>query len=473
MKPEPGAPEGTGRAAAPAFSRTPFDAADASYRHSNRLTRGAAGWRDPEAILDEALGDADPNASHLRSAAQAPRPPVTLLASLARADLAAGAIEAAIALLRRALTREANNLHLQALLRRATGASDPPALASRFCSAPFETLETAPGGDAYFCCPAWLPVPLGNLGEASADQVWNSAAAQEIRASIHDGSYRYCSRIHCPKLSGRTLPERSGVGEPRLRRAIQAHAVRLPGGPRRVVLSHDRSCNLSCPSCRTRLILARKDEQKRLNHMADTVLFPLLADAERLRLTGSGDPFGSAHFQYVLRNLHRASNAGLRLDLQTNGLLLTSRLWDKLRLEGKVDWLIVSADAAEPETYAAVRRGGSFAALLANLGFVSSLRREGRIRRLRLDFVVQAANFREMPAFVDLARSFGADGVKFQMVRSWGTWTAEEFAANDVGVRTHRDYAEFLSVLRDPRLHDRMVEFWGMEAPLRDARAHQ
>ena len=235
------------------------------------------------------------------------------------------------------------------------------------------------------------------------------------------------------------------------------------------MLSHDRSCNLSCPSCRTGLILARKAEQASLNRVADTVLFPLLSNADRLRVTSGGDPFGSAHFQYVLRHLDRASNPGLRLELQTNGILLTPRLWERLKLEGRVDQLIVSVDAAEPNTYAVVRRGGRFEILLDNLAFISALRRERRIRWLRFDFVVQAKNFREMPAFVDLARSFAADGVKFQMVRSWGTWTPQEFARQDIGDPAHPEHADFLAVLRDPRLAPPYSELWGMAEAVRVA----
>jgi MoaA/NifB/PqqE/SkfB family radical SAM enzyme len=392
-----------------------------------------------------------------------------LLAALARADLAAGSFASAAALLRRALAREANILHLQALYRRATGAEEPSEAASRFCSAPFESLETAPGGDAYFCCPAWLPVPIGNLNADGAAEVWNSPAAQEIRASILDGSYRYCSRVHCPKLSGHALPHRSEVTAGRLRRVIESEATRLDHGPKRIVLSHDRSCNLSCPSCRTGLILARKAEQASLNRMADAVLFPLLSNADCLRVTSGGDPFGSAHFQYVLRHLDRASNPDLRLELQTNGILLTPRLWGRLKLEGRVDQLIVSVDAAEADTYAVVRRGGRFEILLGNLAFMSALRHERRIRRLRFDFVVQAKNFREMPAFVDFARSFAADSVKFQMVRSWGTWTPQEFARQDIGDPAHPEYADFLAVLRDPRLAPPYSELWGMAAAVRAA----
>ena len=72
------------------------------------------------------------------------------------------------------------------------------------------------------------------------------------------------------------------------------------------MLSHDRSCNLSCPLPADPAHSSRKAEPARLNRMADAVLFPLLASAERLRVTAGGDPFGSAHFRYILRHLDRA-----------------------------------------------------------------------------------------------------------------------------------------------------------------------
>ena len=208
-----------------------------------------------------------------------------------------------------------------------------------------------------------------------------------------------------------------------------------------------------------------------MNAMADAVLFPLFRDARRLRVTASGDPFGSAQFQYVLRNLDRAEDPDLVLDLQTNGVLLTPKLWERLRLEGRVDQLIVSVDAAEAETYAQVRRGGDFEVLMENLGFMADLRRSGRIRFFRLDFVVQAGNFSEMGAFADLGRAFGADAVKFQMIRSWGTWSPKEFARHDISDRAHPEYRAFLDALRDPRFAGPFCEFWGMGRALADARA--
>src|SRR5260370_25652089 len=60
-------------------------------------------------------------------------------------------------------------------------------------------------GNVYVCCPAWLPLVMGNAREQPAEKIWNSMAAQEVRKSIHDGSYRYCSKVHCNWISGRSL----------------------------------------------------------------------------------------------------------------------------------------------------------------------------------------------------------------------------------------------------------------------------
>lgn len=439
------------------------------YVRANRLTESAPGYESPETILAaaEATVAAVPDAALAAEGA-----PVFALVLAAARALARGDAAGALALGRRAAPRLQNDLALQRLMARARSAlpgAAPETAPEGFCRAPFENLETAPGGDVFFCCPAWLPKPIGNLGDASAGEIWNSPVAQDIRASIHDGSYRHCSRVHCPKLSGGRLDKPEAL-PPRLRAVAGARQVTLPEGPRKVILSHDRSCNLACPSCRTGLILARKEEQAALNALADRVILPLLAGADRVRVTASGDPFGSAHFQYVLRNLGRVENPRLRLDLQTNGLLLTPRLWEALGLEGRVDQLIVSADAARAETYAEVR-GGRFETLLDNLGFFARLRREGRIASLRLDFVVQAANHAEMPEFVQLARTFGCDGVKFQMIRSWGTWSAEEFRRHDISDPAHPEHGAFLRGLSGLVGAQPFVEFWGMAAALRAASA--
>lgn len=375
----------------------------------------------------------------------------------------------AAALARRARGLLANDLYIQTLERRAAARPEPD-LRGRFCRAPFESLETAPNGDVHFCCPAWLPVPIGNLNQHSPEEIWNSDAAQAIRASIHDGSYRFCSRAHCAHLSTDALPRTEALPPGPLPEAAAARRSRLTTRPRKLVLAHDRSCTLSCPSCRTEVITAKGAELARLDRLTEEVLLPLARDAERVRVTSSGDPFGSRHFRRLMKRLTRAEFPGLALEIQTNGVLFDAAAWQDLDLAGRLALVAVSLDATEPETYVILRRGGDFTRLMDNLAFLATRRRAGEIAHLRLDFVTQALNFREMPGLMTLAEDLGMDQVKFQMIRNWNTWTPEDFAAQDIGSRFHPDYPEFLDILRHPALASPRARFWGMGPALADAK---
>ena len=360
----------------------------------------------------------------------------------------------------RALALDPNDLFTQEIALRLFHWADPslpdPALVddylkTRFCSRPFQHFETGFEGQVWVCCPAYLPVPIGNLNDGSADAIWRSATARELRASILDGSFRYCSRMHCGDITNRSLPSNTSPEAKKLADASVAPAGNQPL-PAKVVLSHDRSCNLACPTCRKDFILANKTEQAQLDKLADTVIMPLLKEAKLVYITGSGDPFGSNHFRRLIKNIDRHSFPDLKIHLHTNGQLFNKRAWEELDLSGRVQSCEVSIDAASPETYRVVRRGGDFDRLLQNLAFVGFLHQSGQIEHWTASFVVQAKNFREMPEFVRLIRQFGATTIFFPMIRNWGTFTAEEFVTEFIGNSLHPDHAEFLEVLKAPEL---------------------
>ena len=108
----------------------------------------------------------------------------------------------------------------------------------------------------------------------SPNDVWNSSGAQEIRRSILDGDYSYCSRTLCPMIANGNLPRTDEVTEPRLRRIIEQHQTILDDGPRLIALGHDSSCNLACPSCRVGIVMADKAQNERLDRARDTVILP-------------------------------------------------------------------------------------------------------------------------------------------------------------------------------------------------------
>jgi hypothetical protein len=339
-------------------------------------------------------------------------------------------------------------------------------LAGRVCPAPFEQIETRTDGAVHFCCSGWQPVPIGRLSDG-ADAMWNSARAQEIRRSVLDGDFEHCSRWHCPAIAARRLPgraEAAGNAGP-LAKAVREHATRLDTAPTRVILSHDRSCNISCPSCRDHLIQLGHARSAALDALFEKSLRPLLTHARWIKLTGSGDPFGSRHFRGLLRTV--ATEPGeRRLQLHTNGLLFDERAWDELALEERVDSVWISIDAARPATYSVLRRGGNFRVLLRNLDFLGALRRHGAFNSLRLDFVVQAGNYREIGDFVDLARRVGADGVYFIRLRNWGHIPVARFREMDVCDARHPEHARLLEQLADPRLAGPTVDLGSLASLL-------
>lgn len=451
-------------------ARAAIRAAEPRYRKGMRRTVNQEGFIEPAPFCDDLLARALADRAFLATAtrrrffrAATADARSALTAVLAAHDhLARGEKTDALDYLDLALTLDQEDLYAQRLYFENRGGyleTVPPA--RRFCPHPFERLESFHGGRVMFCCPAWLPVTIGSFESMSADEIWNSTPAQDIRASILDGSFRYCSRMHCPMFTADALPHVDRITDPEHQRSIAERRTTLPHAPRRVSLCHDRSCNLSCPSCRTRVIMANQGEAERLNTLTETSLMPLIRGARRVTITGSGDPFASRHYRWVIRSLTgEPEGQGPIIDLQTHGLLI-ERSWDELGLEGRVGNVLVSIDAATAPTYAVIRRGGDFAQLLDNLAFLQTLRAEGRVTRVRLDFVVQALNFREMPAAAALMRRHGFDGIKFQMLRSWRTWSTDDFARHHVGNPNHPEHGDFQRVLADPALAGADVEFYG------------
>lgn len=323
-------------------------------------------------------------------------------------------------------------------------------LGSHFCPHPFTTLETTHTGLAFVCCPVWLPTPIGRL-DSDPFELWTGPIAKRIRASIIDGSFRYCDHLNCSRITNRSLPRRDSE---EARVILEAHTVKgsVATAPKYVTLSHDKSCNLSCPSCRARVYVANKAKQAKLDKLTETSILPMLRHAELVKITGSGDPFGSNHFRNLIKRLDAPDFAHLRIDLHTNGQLWDERAWTELGLRGRVRYAHVSIDAARAETYAILRRGGSFERLLDNLAFVKTLRQSGEISELEFSMVVQARNFREMPEFVHLGHALAADTISFQMIRQRDIFSGEEFEEAFIGNPEHEDYRAFLDVLRAPDL---------------------
>jgi MoaA/NifB/PqqE/SkfB family radical SAM enzyme len=125
----------------------------------------------------------------------------------------------------------------------------------------------------------------------------------------------------------------------------------------------------------------------------------------------------------------------------------------------------VSIDAAEPETYANVRRGGDFKRLMRNLEFLAELRKVGKIKRFDLLFVVQTINYLEMPDFIRLGKRLGVDSVQFMLIDHWERGLSyEEYVESKIWDKRHRHYADLIQLLRDPIFDDPIVHLDSVQA---------
>ena len=402
--------------------------------------------------------------------------PNSRAALLVHADilLEKGELDSAIETIQRALRIQAVCPSSQQLLFRAyqakrdAGSTDEQLavldynLNDKFCMVPFRHLSTGWNGNAHACsCPAWVPFPIGNvLAAESADAIWNSDKAVEIRRSILDGDFSYCSRTLCSFITSQKLPRKDEITNPLYRSYIDHHTTTLPERPQNVDLNYDTTCNLACPSCRTEILAATNDEQDAYSQARDRVILPLLKQVRgQAYLSGGGEAFASKHYRSILSVLNRQDYPGLYLYLITNGQLITPQRWsDYSNLPEMVGMLSVSIDAATAESYEKLRRPGKWSTLMSNLEFIAEMHRSGEIRKFGINFVVQKENYREMLDFVELGIRLGVDQIWFQRVTNYGAYDEATFAEIDITSPQHPDHDKLLEILRNPLLRGPLIQ---------------
>jgi len=349
-----------------------------------------------------------------------------------------------------------------------------PPFPDKLCRKPFEYLEiSAPKEgriDCYSCCPTILPVKTGDLSKDKIEKIWNSSAYQMLRASMIDESFSHCRHELCPEIQSDNLLDVGQIEDPEILNSYETENFTLKRGPREINLSYDEVCNLACPSCRTDFITQNSPEDDELMGVLTDELLGMDLEDTRLIVCSSGDPFVSQHFRKLLFNLEGRRHKGMKIQIMTNGLMFNKKSWEQMhRIHENIERTCVSIDAAIPQTYAITRKGGVWKTLMTNLEFLAGLRLRGELSLLRLDFVVQDHNFREMPAFVELGKRLGVDQVFFQKVTDWGTFSVEQLQQRMIYDASHPQHEEFLEVLRNPLMEDSIVNLGNLSSFLKSA----
>lgn len=280
-------------------------------------------------------------------------------------------------------------------------------LKGKFCSIPFTDLSVDEKGNFTLCrCQHHMNFIIGNDGYKKA---WKSTLAEEVRQSVWNGTFDYCS-WSCPGLN--ELVDRPG-------------ALPKYKDPERISISFDLSCNLKCPSCREKVIIEKDpailDKQQQLIDDLLTIQGKVIVDP-----CNNGDPLVSPASMYFLKKLAEGDMPNIKLNLSTNGTLIYHYKDLISKLENRILGFSISIDAASKSVYEQVR-GGHWDDLMQGLDWLSTktVKRSSR-------FVVQQKNWQEIVPFVHMCQRLGFSSVHFQKLRDWGHWSDSWWKENSL-----------------------------------------
>lgn len=194
-------------------------------------------------------------------------------------------------------------------------------------------------------------------------------------------------------------------------------------------------CNLNCSMC------IRSGWEEPLGRMTQTTFERVYANLASLSplptvfFGGLGEPLFHPH---TVDWISRVKSLGARVELITNGTILTEKLSRRL-IEAGLDLLWVSIDGASPQGYADLRLGAELPRVLANLRRLRKMRPGGHHPRpeIGISFVAMKRNVAELPAVIRTGRSLGAKRFSITNVMPY----TEEMQAERLYSRTLRDIA--------------------------------
>jgi radical SAM protein with 4Fe4S-binding SPASM domain len=182
--------------------------------------------------------------------------------------------------------------------------------------------------------------------------------------------------------------------------------------PQELQVEVTAACNLRCRMC---LVRYRPPVNRVTGSMSlDTFerLLEGLPGLRRVTLQGLGEPLLAPDLVAMVRS---AADRGIAVGFNTNATLL-SRAKASALIDAGLTWLHISVDGATRETYEQIRDGSSFDRVVANVaGLVEVMQEKGAVTpQLRVVFVTQRSNYRDLPALVRLVAAWGIPDLRVQ-----------------------------------------------------------
>ncbi len=320
------------------------------------------------------------------------------------------------------------------------------------CFWPFEEVNIQPYGVIPCGWPSWLSTPIGYADADDLPAIWNSNVAKIIRLSMLNHTYSFCDESVCPYLDLVPNYEEEFVFD-----RNTGYAKKMPEYPKVCGCSFDVCCNLKCPSCRREGIYKHSENTERTledisNKLIDSGWWEKVSN---IAVAGNGEVFYSKHYKKLILDTDIKRE---NMMIQTNGTLVKEEYLEEISKKYKYIDFYISIDAASKETFEKLRTG-SWKALNQGLSLISRFRKEGKIDRVRLSFVVQRENYREMIDFIKMAKKYGFDWIYFSRIQNF-TGLDDDYFWDSLSM-INRDGTmreELIDVFRDPLINEDIVD---------------
>lgn len=335
---------------------------------------------------------------------------------------------------------------------------------SKICLYPFTRMEI---DNSKFtpCCKYWLSNDFHTLDRTGDGDAWNSPAAQELREKILSGDYSLCRQDVCniPLLTlSEIIKNGSNISEcpisPEVIQSLEKGRAKLEHGLTSLSIVVDRRCNLACPSCRDEKILTLSPIEKQQAYNCLHLLKNHRNSLQALKMAGYGEVFFSPWLRKILKIMHPKNFPQLKeLTIITNGLLCTPEMYKRLSPGSDcITEISVSIDAGNATTYSIVR-GGDWNRLQNNLLFISDLKKNGRIKRFIITFVMRVANIESAEDFVKLGERLDCDWIYFISFSNWKGLKKINYLEEAIHLPSHPKHNSFLTFFNKYKNHPKIL----------------
>lgn len=299
-----------------------------------------------------------------------------------------------------------------------------------FCHRPFGYVDVI-GENLHLCCPDFLPVSAGSMSGEFFIDCWNSHIARILRLSILNGTFALCNKQYCDLFDFHQSIETEGV-------PIDVYNKEPSAYPSTLMVGIDYSCNLRCPSCREDICIASPEERKEMDRKMEDLLEHVIPHVDRLWLAGNGEVFFSDTYKNILEDKRCQERSSI--SILSNGTLFNEKNWKVLEEAAyKSIEVVISMDGIKDETIEKLRRGANAQKLKQNLKFLGDLRKQGKLEKLFLSCVLQAANIAELHELLDYCQEIGVDKVQFIKLKNNGVYMCDDGQFDEMSVFDEAD----------------------------------